>query len=206
MVRRGFDSLSPVLLCSTGSDRVTGECNVCVCVFVNVCVHVCMCACMYTKVHCTSHTLGSFYTYKQQRALPPVEEGGTKTPLRNVYLNPCFLTTDSDTECGVCMYLCVCVCVFALCIRVSHVPYGTAPTLPFILSPSLFLSTRCKDILPGAMGEDLAALAWGSGTLSGPGRWSPPPPPVQHCKGSAVCMYVCSMYMGAHVYLLVYSI
>ena len=70
--------------------------------------------------------------------------------------------------------------MYVWCVRVTHVPYGTTPILPFNPSPFLFLSTGCNDIHPRAMGEDLTVLPWGSGTPSVPGRWSalpnhPPP-------------------------------
>ena len=170
-----------------------------------LCVCECVCACVYVCMHVYQSTLylphlGQFLHIQPTAEPSPRWRRGEPRlrgrprparitpilPLRNVYLNPCLLTTDSDTECGVCMY----VCVFALCIRLSHVPYGTAPTLPFILSPSLFLSMGSKDILPRAMAEDLAALAWGSGTLLVPGLWSPPPTTCAALQGKC-SMYVC---------------
>ena len=47
----------------------------------------------------------------------------------------------------------MCVCMKILCIRVSHVPYHTAPSLLFILYHSLFPSTCCSNILPGEIGD-----------------------------------------------------
>ena len=84
------------------------------------------------------------------------------------------------------------VCVYVLCIWVSHVPSCTAPTLTFMLSPSLFLSTGCSNILPRAVGQGLTAPTWGSETPS-----SLPDPPVQQCKESAVCMNTCNTCVSA---------
>ena len=83
------------------------------------------------------------------------------------------------------MHVCMFPCVSVLCIRMSHVSSCTAPTLPFMLSPPLFLSAGYSNILPHAVGEGLTAPTWGSETPSVPGRWSSLLDPlVQHCKYS----------------------
>ena len=90
---------------------------------------------------------------------------------------------------NVCVHARMYVFVYVLCIRVSHVPSNTAPTLPFMLSPSLFLFTGCSYILQRAMGEGLTAPTWGSKTPSVLGRWSSlPDPPCAALQGK------CKMY------------